>query len=64
MMTETIYDPYEMLFGTEQQSLPSNGLLFTNEIMFSDFNNDSASISPITNSMENTGISQSNDVVH
>ena len=55
MMTETIYDPYEMLFGNEQQSLPSDGLLFSNEIMFSDFHTDSSSISPVMNSMENPG---------
>lgn len=53
MMTETIYDPYEMLFGNEQQSLSSDGLLFSNEIMFSDFHTDSSSISPMTNPIEN-----------
>ena len=55
MMTETAYDPYDILFGDEQKSLSPDGLLFSNEIMFSDFNTDSASISPIQNTMDNTG---------
>jgi len=51
---ETVYDPYDILFGDEQQSLPSEGLLFSNEIMLSDFNNNSSSISPIQNTMDYT----------
>ncbi len=56
MMMETMYDPYDMIFSDEQKSLPSEGLLFSNEIMFSDFNNDSASISPIANTTDYTGL--------
>jgi hypothetical protein len=55
MMMETMYDPYEMLFSDEQQSLPTDGLMFTNEIMLSDFNTDSSSISPIPNTTDYAG---------
>lgn len=55
MMMETMNDPYDLLFGDEQISLPSEGLLFANEVMLSDFNTDSSSISPIQNTMDHTG---------
>jgi len=53
MMMETLYDPYDLLFGDVQQSPESDGLLFPNEIMLSEFNTDSSSISPISNSADN-----------
>ncbi len=55
MMTETMFDPYDMLFGDEQKSLSSDGLLFSNEIMFTDFHDHSSSISPTSNTMDNLG---------
>ena len=55
MMTETMYDPYDILFGDEQKSLSSDGLMFSNEIMFTDFQTDSSSISPTSNTMDNIG---------
>lgn len=48
MMTDTIIgDPYDMLFGDDLNSLSSGDLLFSNEIMFTDFNNHSQSTSPV-----------------
>ncbi len=55
MMTETMYDPYETFFSDEQNSLTPDGLLFSNEVMFTDFNTDSSSISPIPTTLDNTG---------
>ena len=56
MMMETLYDPYDLLFSNGQQSPASEALLFPNEIMLSDFNTDSSSISPISNTIDATGI--------
>jgi hypothetical protein len=53
---ETAYDPYDMFFGDGQNSPSSEALLFPNEVMLSDFNVDSSSISPISNTIDNTGI--------
>lgn len=57
-MMEPMYDrdPYDLLFGDEQQSLPNEGLMFTEEVMFTDFHNDSSSISPIANTAEGTSL--------
>lgn len=53
---ESVYDPYDMFFGDGQKSPNSDGLLFPNEIMLSDFNTDSSpSISPVSNTIDNTG---------
>jgi hypothetical protein len=52
---ETIYDPYDILFGDEQKSSSSEALMFPNEIMLSEFNTDSSSISPIQNTIDYTG---------
>ncbi|CAF4806962.1 unnamed protein product, partial [Rotaria magnacalcarata] len=49
---ETLYDPYEMLFGDGQTSPSSDALLFTNEVMLGDFNNDSPSISSVSNTLD------------
>ncbi|CAF1682120.1 unnamed protein product [Rotaria magnacalcarata] len=51
-MMETLYDPYEMLFGDGQTSPSSDALLFTNEVMLGDFNNDSPSISSVSNTLD------------
>lgn len=56
MMMETMYDPYDILFGDEQNSLPSEDVMFNDEIMLSDFNTDSSSISPITNTIDYSGL--------
>lgn len=48
MMTDTIVsDPYDLFFGDELNSLSPEDLLFSNEIMFTDFNNNSQSTSPV-----------------
>ncbi|UJR23082.1 hypothetical protein I4U23_026105 [Adineta vaga] len=52
MMMETIYDPYDLLFGDEQKSPVSDSLLFSNEVMFGNFNTNSSLISPIPHNME------------
>ncbi|CAF3428273.1 unnamed protein product [Rotaria socialis] len=52
MMMETVYDPYEMLLGDGQASPSSDSLLFTNEVMLCDFNNDYASISSVSNTLD------------
>ncbi|CAF2454183.1 unnamed protein product [Rotaria sp. Silwood2] len=52
-MMETVCDPYDLLFDDGQKSPTSDGLLFGNEIMLSDFNNDSSLISPISNTIDN-----------
>merc|ERR1711939_432833 len=54
MMMETVYDPYDILFGDNPKSPISDSLLFTNEVMLGNFNTDSSSISPISHNMENT----------
>jgi hypothetical protein len=56
MMMETAYDPYDILFDDGQKSPNSDGLLFLNEIMLGDFTNDSSSISPVSNTIDYTGI--------
>ena len=56
MMMETLYDPYDILFGDGQKSPISDGLLFPNEIMLGDFNTDSSSISPISNTIDYSGL--------
>lgn len=56
MMMETIYDPYEILFGDGQQSPNSDSLLFNNEITLGNFNNDSPSLSPLSNTFDNAGL--------
>ncbi|CAF4704867.1 unnamed protein product, partial [Rotaria socialis] len=55
MMMETVYDPYEMLLGDGQASPSSDSLLFTNEVMLCDFNNDYASISSVSNTLDSAG---------
>lgn len=55
MMMETIYDPYDMLLGDVSNSPTCDDLLFTNEVMLGDFNNDSSSISPISNTADSPG---------
>ena len=55
MMMDAVYDPYDILFGDNQQSPISDSMLFTNEIMLGNFNTDSSLISPIAHSTENTG---------
>ncbi|CAF1045433.1 unnamed protein product [Rotaria sordida] len=57
MMMETVCDPYDILFG-DPKSPTSNGLLFTNEVTLSDFNNDPLSISPILNTIDNAEYSE------
>ncbi|CAF1104909.1 unnamed protein product [Rotaria sp. Silwood1] len=53
MMMETICDPYDILFGDGQKSPTSEGLLFGNEVMLGDFNNDLSWTSPISNTIDN-----------
>ncbi len=53
---ETAFDPYDILYDNGQKSPNSDGLLFLNEIMLGDFNNDSSSISPVSNTIDHTGI--------
>ncbi|CAF1233518.1 unnamed protein product [Adineta ricciae] len=53
MMMDAVYDPYDILFGDNQQSPISDSMLFTNEVMLGNFNTDSSSISPRANSTEN-----------
>ena len=52
---ETIYDPYDIIFGGGQTSPTSDSLLFTNEVMLGDFNTDPPSMGPISSAMDNPG---------
>lgn len=55
MMTDTVIsDPYDFFFGDDLNSLSPEDLLFSNEIMFTDFNNHSQSTSPIQTTNEIT----------
>ncbi|CAF1053962.1 unnamed protein product [Adineta steineri] len=55
-MMETMGDPYDLLFGDGQMSFTSDSLLFGNEVMFSNFNSNSSSTSPIPNTIDQTEI--------
>jgi hypothetical protein len=56
MMMETAFEPYDILYDNGQKSPNSDDLLFLNEIMLGDFNNDSPLIIPVSNTIDYTGI--------
>lgn len=56
MMMEPMFDPFESLFTDDQVASIPQGLLFTNEVMLSDFNTDSTPIDSIPYTSDDAGL--------